>query len=275
MTIKTRENPWQLEIFSRGLKKNQKLQLLQKHIGDVSDERCLLITCGDNNGALNYHFREAGGNWTWADIGEHGPEPIQDMRELLDEEVHIVEPENLPFDDGAFDCVVVIDVHEHLPNPEPFTHEINRIVNDHGRAIVTVPNGDAMKPVTILKNLIGMTKDEYGHQRIGYSLKDLKGLMSRAGMQTYKTGSYSRFFTEMLELGINFAYVKVLSKKNKSVSVDKGTIAPSSQDQLDAVKGSYGLYSRVFPVINAISKLDRIFFFGTGYAVTVEAKKRR
>ena len=270
---KDSKTPWQLEIFSRGLKKNQKLRLLQKHVGEVTGQKCLLITCGDNNGALNYYFREGGGNWTWADIGEHGPGPIEEMRELLDEEVHVVDPQKLPFPDGAFDTVVVIDVHEHLQSPDPFTDELFRVVKQDGRAIVTVPNGDGRKPVTVLKNLIGMTKEKYGHVRIGYSMKDLKGLMASAGFATSSTGSYSKFFTEMLELAINFAYVKVLSKKDDSVDVVAGTIAPSSKDQLDAVSGSYGMYGRVFPIIKAISNLDRLIFFGTGYAVMVEAKR--
>ncbi len=272
MAVKT-HTPWQLEVFSRGLKKNQKLNLLQKHLGDVSGQRCVLITCGDNNGALNYYLRESGGDWTWADIGEHGPEPIKEMEELLEETVHLVEPDNLPFPDDSFDCVMVIDVHEHLPNPEPFTKELHRVVRRGGRAIVTVPNGDAAKPVTIIKNMVGMTKEKYGHQRIGYSLRSLNGLMSKAGFVNYATGSYSKFFTEMLELCINFAYVQVLSKKNKDVAVDEGTIAPTSQEQLSAVSGSYGLYARAFPLIKALSWLDRLIFFGTGYAVMVESKK--
>jgi SAM-dependent methyltransferase len=269
----TAQAPWQLQIFSRGLKKNLKLRLLQKHIGDVSGQACLLVTCGDNNGALNYHFRDAGGQWTWADIGEHGVEPIKEMEELLDEDVHVVKPGALPFGEESYDCVVAIDVHEHLQDPGPFTEELLRVVRRGGRVIVTVPNGDPLKPATIIKNLVGMTKEKYGHVRIGYTLRDLKRLMSRVGLEPYATGSYSKFFTEMLELGINFAYVNALSKRSKSVEVEEGVIAPSSRDQLDAVSGSYGLYSRVFPLINAISKLDRLIFFGTGYAVLVEAKR--
>lgn len=269
----TREIPWQLNVFSRGLKKNLKLSLLQRHIGDVVGQRCLLITCGDNNGALNYYFREAGGAWTWADIGEHGTGPIRDMEELLGDEVHVVEPAGLPFASGSFDCVVAIDVHEHLTDPEPFTREMFRVTKPGGRAIVTVPNGDALKPVTIIKNLVGMSKEKYGHIRIGFSLKDLKSLMSRAGFAPRATGSYSKFFTEMLELMINFAYVKVLSKKDESIAVDEGTIAPSSQEQLGAVSGSYGLYSRLFPILKAISNLDRAIFFGIGYAVVLEARR--
>ena len=59
--------PWQLEMFKRSLKKQQKLQALLDIMGDVSGQRCLLVTCGDNNGALNWHFRTHGGEWSWAE----------------------------------------------------------------------------------------------------------------------------------------------------------------------------------------------------------------
>lgn len=266
--------PWQLEVFSRGLKKNLKLKLLRKHLGDVSGQRCLLVTCGDNNGALNYYFREAGGTWTWADVGDHGLEPIREMEEFLGEEVYVVEPGDLPFSNESFDCVVVVDVHEHLEDPMPFTAELRRIVSRGGRAIVTTPNGDRWKPVTIIKHLVGMSKGAYGHARIGYTTAQLRRLMSEAGFEANASGSYSRFFTEMLELMINFAYVKVLSKRHgEEAEVEEGTISPSTQTQLQAVSGSYGLYSRLFPMIKAISQADRLIFWGTGYAVVVEATK--
>ncbi len=269
----TMEVPWQLQAFSQGLKKNKKLRLLQKHLRDASGLRCLLVTCGDNNGALNYHFREAGGIWTWADIAEHGVAAVREMEEFLGETVHAVEPDALPFPDASFDCVVAIDVHEHLKEPQPFTGELFRVVRPGGRAIVTVPNGDQWKPANVIKYLIGMTKEQYGHMRIGYNLKDLKELLSSVGFRPHATGSYSKFFTEMMELIVNFAYVKVLSKKGNGVQPEEGTIAPSSQAELKAVSGAYSLYSRLYPTMRVISQLDRLVPFGTGYAVLVEAER--
>ena len=84
--------------------------------------------------------------------------------------------------------------------------------------------------------------------------------------------SFSRFFTEMLELGINLLYVKVLSKKSNA-PVEYGTIAPATKDQLKSVKKSYKLYSLIYPIFWLISKLDLIFFSSVGYVVIVEGKK--
>jgi hypothetical protein len=57
--------PWQLQMYQKSLKKRQKVELLMRLMGAVSDQRCLLISGHDNNGAMNYQFRAAGGHWSW------------------------------------------------------------------------------------------------------------------------------------------------------------------------------------------------------------------
>lgn len=261
--------PWQLQMFSRTLKKKLKLRLLRKHLGDLSGRRCLLITCGDNNGALNYYFRDSGGEWAWAEIEEEG---IGEMERFLGEVVHKAKADNLPFEDQSFDCVVSIDVHEHLSDPTSFNQELTRIIKRGGKVLVTVPNGDWWKPANVIKYMVGMTKRKYGHVRIGYNIRELQDILAAVGLQPYAASSYSRFFTEFLELLINFAYVMVLARRDK-VKVKEGTIAPSSQAQLKAVSASFQIYSSLYPIFWTISQLDRLLFFTTGYAVVVEAKR--
>jgi len=48
--------------------------------------------------------------------------------------------EELPFADRAFDCVVAVELIEHLENPWVFIREAMRILNDNGSLIVTSPN---------------------------------------------------------------------------------------------------------------------------------------
>ena len=66
--------PWQLKMFHRSIKKKQKLKSLLELLGDTSGKKCLLITNGDNNGALNWYFREHGGQWTWPDVSGSSPD---------------------------------------------------------------------------------------------------------------------------------------------------------------------------------------------------------
>lgn len=263
------ETPWQLRMFSKTLKKQQKLCLLLRQIGDTRGLRCLLVTNGDNNGALNHHFRDHGGDWTWV---ENEDEHIEEMEQLLREEVRAGDPSRIPAGDGEFDVAVSIDVHEHLDDCGPFSRELHRVVRPGGMVVVTTPNGDPWKPVTVLKNMVGMTKEKYGHKVIGYNVSQHRRMLEQAGLEPTGSGSYSKFFTEMLELTINFAYVQVLSRKSKS-KVSEGTIAPSSGEQLRSVEKQYRMYAAVYPALYLISRLDLLLFFFTGYAVSVAARR--
>lgn len=261
---------WQLRMFQKTLKKKLRLKALKRHLGPLAaDDRCLLVTCGDNNGAMNYHLRAIGGRWHWADLEEKS---IGEMAELLEESVLHVENGKLPFEDAIFDVAVAIDVHEHLADPGPFTREMRRVTRLGGKVIVTVPNGDESLVATRIKNMVGMTKEKYGHYREGFDVPELKRLMGENGIDPLAESTFSRFFTEMLELSINFLYVNILSRRSR-VAVQEGTIAPATKNQLKSIEKTYRLYSLIYPLFRVISSLDGILAGTKGYVVMVEGRK--
>lgn len=261
---------WQLRMFRKTLKKQQKLALLLKQLGPLNDERCLLLTNGDNNGALNFHFREAGGRWTWGEFEETN---VPELAQFLGETVHHVRLTSLPFPDGSFDRVVVIDVHEHVREVAPVNREIARVLAPGGLAIVTTPNGDTRLPVAILKRLVGMGPSKYGHIVQGYRAAELERMLSEVGLTPVSRGAYSRFFTELAELVINFGYVKILSRKRGGPKVDEGVIAPTSEEQLRSVAKVYRAYSLVYPFVRTFSAFDVLVPGRGGYAVSVVARR--
>jgi SAM-dependent methyltransferase len=266
------DTPWQLKMFQKTLKKKLRFKALKKHLGNLSEnDKCLLVTCGDNNGAINYYLREIGGVWYWADLEEKS---IQEMSELLNNPVNHVSDNHLPFSDNLFDHVISIDVHEHLEDPNPFTKELYRVTKLGGKIIITVPNGDENKLATRIKNFVGMTSDKYGHIREGLELPELKSLMRENSICPYAESSFSKFFTEILELSINFLYVNVLSKKSKT-KVDKGTIAPATKDQIKSIEKTYRMYSFIYPFFRFLSMLDIIFWGSRGYVVVVEGRRNK
>lgn len=262
---------WQLQLFKRSLKKQQKLQALLRVMGNLKDQRCLLITCGDNNGALNWHFKQKGGVWDWADAEQ---ESVAQISEVTGDPVVKMDKDNpaLPFEDEFFDVVMTIDVHEHLRNPEKINKELARLTKPGGRVIVTTPNGDERKLAVRIKHLIGMRPEDYGHFVVGYDAPQLEAQLFEAGLKPYLRASYARFFTEILELGINFVYVKILSRRSKA-RVEKGQIAPQNIDQVKSVEKTIKLYSVLYPVLKALSKLDILDRSPRGYAVIVAARK--
>jgi SAM-dependent methyltransferase len=198
---------------------------------------------------------------------------IREMSAFLGEEVHAARPDRLPFEDGAFARVVVIDVHEHQIDLVPINREIARVTAPGGLAIVTTPNGDTRLPVAVLKRWIGMGPAEYGHVVQGYRFEELESMLRRFELKPQRRGAYSKFFTELVELAINFAYVKFLSRKKKGPDVPAGTIAPTSAEQLRAVERTYRIYSMIYPFVRAFSALDVLVPGSGGYAVAVAARK--
>jgi SAM-dependent methyltransferase len=278
--------PWQLGMFRKGLKKRLRLKALRKLLGPIGPgERCLLLTCGDNNGAMNYFLRELGGQWSWADLEDHA---IAEISALLGDPVAHAAEDAVPFADAEFDRIVVIDVHEHVDDPRIVNAELARILKPGAQLIITTPNGDESKLAVRIKNLVGMSKEAYGHKRVGLTAGEIQALMRGDGIRPRKTMWFSGFFTEMLELTINFMYVKVLRKDDPAPAAhahahaqddkhdddhDHAEIAPATADQLRKVKTSYRIYSLIFPVYWLLSQLDHLVFFLEGYCVVVEGTR--
>ena len=264
-------SPWQLDMFRKGLKKSLRLKYLRKLLGGIDrEERCLLLTCGDNNGAMNYFLRELGGTWTWADLEDTC---LDEMSQLLGEPVVQVQEDKLPYADASFDRIVTIDVHEHVENPTVIQAEICRSLRSGGQLIITTPNGDERKMAVRIKNAVGMSKEAYGHQRIGLTAAEIESLMTGQGIKPARTLTFSRLFTELLELTINFAYTKILARK-QSDEDEHPEIAPATSSQLQSVGKSYRIYSVIFPLYWLISKLDWLLFLTEGYCVMVEGRQR-
>ena len=265
------KQPWQLQMFRRSLKKQQKLKALQSVMGPVASKECLLITCGDNNGALNWHFKQGGGRWSWADAER---DSVAQIQELTGDPVTLMDKHNpsLPFSDGYFDVVITNDVHEHVEDPEAVNRELARLVKPGGTVIVTTPRGDERKLAARLKHRVGMGLAEYGHVVAGYDIPFHERQLKAVGLKPYTHTSYSFFFTELVELMINFLYVKVLSKRSKA-KVQTGQITPQNKDQLKSVEKSFRIYALFYPIFWIISQFDHLVRFTGGYAVVVAARK--
>ena len=261
-------SPWQIEMFQRSIKKQRKLEALLELLGDTEGKECLLVTCGDNNGALNWYLREHGGTWTWADVSGENNDQIS---ELLSEPVLSLHGDRFDLPDERFDRVVSIDVLEHLKQDQPFLNELRRVLRSGGKAVVTVPNGDLRLLANRIKWRLGMTPEVYGHTRAGYTLCELTEAVCTAGFQPDGSGGYSRFFTEIIELAINIGYVRVLS--NKGSAAKPGHIAPVSAGEMRKHGMAYKLYSLIFPLARAISMLDRLLPASNNNAVIVTAGK--
>jgi hypothetical protein len=115
-----------------------------------------------------------------------------------------------------------------------------------------------------------MTPQVYGHTRAGYTVAELQDSVKQAELTPANSSGYSRFFTEMVELLINYGYVFVLSRKGGQSKA--GQIAPTTSTELKTHGTAYRLYSLFYPAMRFISKMDALLPAKGNYAVIVDAQ---
>jgi SAM-dependent methyltransferase len=188
-------DPTPLERFEASLKGRQQVALLIRLLGQLGEHRCLFISEGRGRGALHFHLRAAGGCWTWAGTRAG---MVPGVAELLGESVNLVEPGALPFENEAFDRVVIHHLHSDLVASPVFRREINRILVPGGITVWTAPNGHPRLPLNAFarRRRNGSSPTE---GRAGLQFHEMEALAARAGLAPLARGACSRFFTELID----------------------------------------------------------------------------
>jgi ubiquinone/menaquinone biosynthesis C-methylase UbiE len=260
--------PWQIRIAKRSIKKKDKLRLLDKSLNYDPDRMALDIGCAQ--GTLSWFLRRKGGLWTSTD---------QDManllasRELLDKGLVQMPAGILPFRSGVFDLATCLDYLEHIDNDDECLAEIHRVLKDGGELIVVTPHTGRFFLLHRLRSALGMKLEFYGHKREGYSRKDLCGKLRKAGFEVVRTKTYSKFVSELIELLLNFAYIKLSSGKAPGGALRDGHIKPSTGEEYKAQAGKLRVYAVIYPLVRLVSRLDLFLFFLKGYSIMVWARK--
>ncbi|PIE36097.1 hypothetical protein CSA56_01405 [candidate division KSB3 bacterium] len=258
---------WQLQIAQKSLKKQEKIQAIHDFIEPLDGKTCLEVGC--DKGVLSYYLRKWGGNWTSIDADE---ENIRITRELVGDSVEYTDGKTLRFPDAHFDCIIAIDFLEHIETDQEFIHEMSRVLKHDGILYVTVPHTEKGLILNPLRKWLGFKPEDYGHVREGYSLKDLQEKLDKGGFHVQRSTTFSRFFSEGIELGINFGYFFLLSRKQHRGGI-KGGISPESGDDVARHAKSLKLYSLIYPIVRTIALLDKLIPFTQGYILMISAQK--
>jgi 2-polyprenyl-3-methyl-5-hydroxy-6-metoxy-1,4-benzoquinol methylase len=264
-----KDQPWQLQIFNKSIKKKEKLKLIDKHL--EIDPSSVILDLGCAQGILSYFLRQKGGQWVSADLDF---ENLKTSQELLKTNLIQLEPGILPFGGGSFDIVVSLDYLEHLEDDDLCLAEMHRVLKKNGQLVLATPHTGRIFLLHKLRPLLGLKLEFYGHKREGYSTKELKEKLERHRFRVEKKLTFSRFFSEFLELLINVLYRKFSAKKHTK-SLRDGQIRPTTKAEFDAKRKSFKLYGFLYPAVWLCSKLDKLLFFQKGYSLLVWARKLR
>lgn len=262
------DNHWQLRMVGKSLKKREKLKLLSRHLQVGPSEKVLDLGCAQ--GILSFFLRRKGGKWISADLDFTN---LKTSQALLNDNLIQVGDGSLPFQSGSLDMVVSLDYLEHLSDDQLCLTEIRRVLKRGGRLLLATPRTGSPFLLNRLRPLLGMKLEFYGHKREGYTRKDLENMLQTAGLFPIRHRSFSGFITELLELALNFFYIRLYGSAESAPELRDGHIRPSTAEEFTQRTGAFRLYSLVYPLLWLFSRLDKLFFFQRGYGLMLWAVK--
>ena len=255
---------WQVELSSKSLKKTRKYGVLGRIMPRSDNLACMEI--GAETGVItDYLRREKGGRWIAGVLAEKW---LGVSRELLKEDVYEINPSRIDFPDSTFD-IVLASRPEHIFDDIKFFAEVNRILKPSGRIFILSPHNEPELFLNRLKEKIGLTLEQYDHYRPGYGTSEVEDKLRKAGFAVERSGSYCKFFTELIELLLNAGYSFMGRRKEKSSSY-----RPETKEEIGRNRLGYMVYSWIYPFLRIVSLLDYLLPFTKGYVLYMQAKKK-
>jgi len=256
---------WALALFRRSVLKQAKFRRILALLDDPAGKTGLDI--GADNGVISYLLRQRGGQWHSADLDERA---VASIRQLGGSNVHQIDGGAMPFKDGTFDQVIVVDFLEHIPDDRGFARELARILKPGGRLIINVSHLKPGSRLNRLRDAIGLTDEWHGHLGPGYTSEGLRAILEPAFVIN-KAETYSRAFSELIDTVLNGLYLKLQRRQGESGGSSKGTVITNAD--LRRHRKQFLLLSLLYPVIWSIAKLDRLLWLQSGYKLIVQARR--
>jgi SAM-dependent methyltransferase len=249
---------WAVALFRKSVLKQRKLAEVTAMLGPTDGLRCLDL--GSDNGVVSLLLRERGGSWASGDLTG---EAVASIRGLVEDDVHLVSGDRLPFADNAFDRVAVVDMLEHVPDERAFAAELARVTKPGGRLVVNTPH---LKHTLLrrFRQAIGQTDEKHGHLRPGYTPERLRELLG-GPFEVDRHRTYSRFFSELVDTAINWG-VERLGKKGSA----KGMVVTAGD--VSKHKKMFRAYAAIYPLVWVISRLDALVP-ASGYMLVASARR--
>ncbi|MEO8200883.1 MAG: class I SAM-dependent methyltransferase [Gemmatimonadota bacterium] len=254
---------WAQTLFRRSVLKQEKYRQIAGMMGNPRDKQNLDL--GGDNGILSLLLRLQGGSWSSADLDE---QTVESIRGLVTDRVFHITGASLPFADQAFDQIIIIDYLEHVDDDAAAVQELRRVLKPGGTLIVNVPHP---RPGTFLSRCrirLGLTDEWHGHRRPGYTGADLKWLLA-PWFQLDSLHTYSKSFSESLDVGLNAMYERMRKAPGKSSPSSKGTVVTGPD--MGKNPRAFRLLSLLYPFMWLFSRLDSLLIGQKGYKLIARA----
>jgi SAM-dependent methyltransferase len=258
------DSRWPIRLFKKSVLKQHKFKQITQLLGDTEGLVCLDI--GSDNGVISYLLRQRGGTWKSADVESRS---IRAMRDLVETDVYQIDGKTTPFAENEFDRVVVVDLLEHVEDDASLVTELYRILKPDGTLIVNVPN---IKEGFLLnlRNRLGLTDEEHGHVRPGYTLARIEELLGeRFHITAHRT--YTKFFSKLLDSLLVYTMARIKGFKRKKEQA-RGVLV-TDQEMLE-YSSMFRVYGLIYPFLWLFSQLDHLVPY-SGYMLIVKANTKK
>lgn len=267
------QKPWQLQVFSVSIRKKEKWAWarthLQQYLGKNPQSRCLDVGAGV--GTLGVLQEGLGGHWEFTETDAMA---AGETRKIVRGPVRVIDVFSPTLRPNNYDLITVFDVIEHVPDPQKFMNRLHELLKPNGYIILTTPADDKRYYVwrRLAESVFGITKEAHGHVVEGFSREELANLTSRAGLQLLEATQFSFFFTEMVELAYNGAYILKNRGRQKTGGYNLA-LSPASGGDVTRHKFLFALLKITYPLLRGISLLDRLGIFRRGYEWGIVAQR--
>ena len=250
---------WQDRLFARSIRRRRKLQEMTDLIGKTLNLHCLEISAGD--GIISTGLRSLGGSWKTAAVSSTAGASLGFCTR---DPITVVESGRLPFEDGAFDRVVIVDALKGIPDDMEFIRECHRVLKTDGWVIISESRRVPLSFAAFLRRLLRLSPVNRGQCRNGYSSGELFNLM-KDGFDVPETIAYSNGLLESAAVMGEFVQSRLFPDYYWLIG------QPAEKDLLYRYRRYNGLAGIVYPLQWCLSLLE----FLPGHHLLVKSRRRR
>lgn len=255
--------PWQAVVFSVSVRKKEKWVWAQPYVRQYTGQGKKCLDVGSGVGTLSMLQEKLGGQW---DFTETDKAAAQETRVVVTGPVYTIDIFSEQLQPGTYDLITIFDVIEHVPDPVLFLQRARELLVPGGHIILTTPADDGSFYFwrRLADSLFGINKAAHGHVVEGFSRRQLVSFVQKSGLTLTTCQQFSFFFTEMIELLYNGAYIL----KNRLRQTTGGynlALSPASGGDVKRHGAQLQVLRFIYPLLRAVSLLDRLGISRQGY----------
>ena len=249
---------WQEKLFARSIRRQRKLDRITELTGKTTNLHCLEISAGD--GIISASLRALGGSWKTAVATEAA---AVSLGYSISEAVTLIDNGKLPFEDQAFDRVVIVDALKRITNDYDFIHECHRVLKNDGWVIISESRRVPVSLVALLQRAFDISPIAKGQRRNGYKVGELFSIL-KDGFDVPETITYSNGLLESATAIGEFVQTRLLQDYYWLVK------KKAEKDLLYRYHRLHSMAGLTYPLLWIFSKME----FLPGHQLLVKSRRR-